>query len=444
MDYEEARAWLRSLSLHGVQLGTGRVAQALARLGDPQRRFRALHIGGTNGKGSTAAFAAALLLRAARELPPAAAEGRVRIGLYTSPHLLRLTERVRLSGAADPEQLGECAPAQLAAALQEVRTAAASLTLTYFEALTAAAFLLFAQQGVEVAVVEVGLGGRLDATALCNPFCTLITSIGLDHVELLGPTLSDIAREKAGIFRPGVPAYIACRDPLARRVLLGEAARVGAPVADPAPLSPQLAALLPLMGRHQRDNAALALAGVRHAPTKIGQITAHAEVQREGLRAARWPGRLERLLRRPDGAELWVDAAHNPEGAAALADWLRSEQAGRPLLALFGVVAGKQAEDMLAPLRMAQRVVLTRPPSERGRDPRELLPLLGGEHPEVAVEPDVAAALDRALAHTPAGGVLLCYGSIFLVAEVRRLLLNEPADSFAVQDPMRNSLRTVT
>ncbi len=441
MDYVQATRWLHGLLPLGVVLGTEPVAEVLHRLGDPQRSFAAIHIAGTNGKGSTAAFSAHLLLAASRA---AARDGDPppRLGLYTSPHLLRLTERIRLS---DPHftALAECAEADLAGALSAVQKAAEqdpSQPLSFFESITVAAFLLFARAGVELAVVEVGLGGRLDATRLCEPVVTAVTSIAMDHTELLGPTLADIAREKAGIFRQGVPACFPCVDSDALWVLLGEAARVGAPVKSPRPLPHALFGALSLTGTHQRENAALALLAVEQVPLPLRRYLADPEVQRQGLAETRWPARLEHVVTRDDGAEIWLDAAHNPQGSHALAVWLHHQIRGRRLTVLFGTVAGKPAEDMLDPLCRATHTVLTRPPSPRGRDPQELAPLVRARlalwwQRSPIVLPDVSQALRQAQELTPPDGMLLVYGSIFLVAEVRRLLLGEPADPTPLQDP---------
>ncbi|MCS6914268.1 MAG: Mur ligase family protein [Myxococcales bacterium] len=442
MTYGDALTWLASLRRFGVQPGTERVGAVLARLGHPERRFAALHIAGTNGKGSTAAMCAAILLAAARAAGPDAPT----VGLYTSPHLLRLTERVQLGSG--PGGLLEAPPHELAEAMAQVRAEAErapAVSLTFFEAITAAAFAWFACRGAGVVVVETGLGGRLDATRLCQAVATCITSIGLDHVEWLGPTLCDIAREKAGIFRPGVPALVACEDEAAGAVLAAEAARVGAPLLrlglEIPLLDEELAAALALPGAHQRRNAALARALACHAPPPLGGLAARRDVQRQGFQTARWPGRLEKIPLPDQGADAWLDAAHNPEGAAALDAWLATHPA-RPSCVLVGILADKDAAGMLAPAARAEAAVLCRPPSPRGRPPQELAPLLQAAgyqgQPPLLCE-DVATALAAARRRVPAGGMLLVYGSIFLVAEVRRLLRGEAADPYPVQDPLREA-----
>lgn len=473
--YIEVLSQLSSLSLLGIQPGTERLEQVLARLGQPQQHFLAIHIAGTNGKGSTAAYCATLLAHAARQ---AHREGQPlrKIGLYTSPHLLRVRERMQLS-AADGE-LHECSESELAQAVQAVTTAsqqAPAVQLTFFEVLTAAAFWLFAQAEVHVAVIETGLGGRLDATRLCRAVATVVTSIGLDHVELLGPTLPAIAREKAGIFVPHVPTYLACQDLAARQVLLSEAQRIGAPcsilarqvpqspipnLGSIAPLDAEQAAAVALPGQHQLDNAALALAVMQSLPTPLRPYLQDRALQLAALAAVKWPGRLEQLFPcpassllataqppaellclLPEGLQLWLDAAHNPEGAEVLTMWLQSQRAAsskpRPLTILFGAVAGKQLAGMTGPLRCADQVVLTCPPSPRGLPAHQLAetlkPLL--YQPPLQVEEDWQVALRTALRHTPPNGMLVVYGSIFLVAAVRGLWRQEATDPLVVQDP---------
>lgn len=466
MDFAESLQYLANLAPLGIQPGTERLAAVLARLGNPQERFLAIHVAGTNGKGSTSAFCAALLLAAAQ-----AAGSPTRIGLYTSPHLTRVRERIQLGEPTSG--LRECSEAEFAAALTAVQAAASAMPpveLTFFEVFTAAAFQLFAQQGVELAVIETGLGGRLDATRLCRAGVTVITSIGLDHTEFLGPTLRHIAREKAGIFRAGVPALVACDDAEARAEIRSEAARVGAPLwlyahqgePDAQPLPPlpaPLQGLLPLAGQHQHRNAALAVAAATHLPHPLAEVLKRETVQADGLRLAHWPGRLERLhpgiagqqalaelgVKLAQGVEVWIDAAHNPEGSHALAEFLRTQRQGRPLCVLFGVVAGKSATEMTEPLADAARIFLTRPPSPRGLPPDALAQLLFDaglpmtDRVETVAdqpnEPSWKTGLRRALAATPPGGLLMIYGSIFLIGVVRALWHSETVDPLWLQDP---------
>jgi dihydrofolate synthase / folylpolyglutamate synthase len=438
----QAAAALARLETFGMHLGLEHVRRLLAAVGDPQRGLPAVLVAGTNGKGSTAALLAAVGQAAG-----------YRTGLYTSPHLETVEERVRVDG----ERIGG---EELGALVLEV-VAAGERVLpappTYFEALTAAAFLCFRRHEVELAVLEVGLGGRLDATNAAEPAVSVITPVALEHQEQLGDTLAAIAGEKAGVMRRGRPTVAwggqpevaaalraAAEASGAELVLVGEEEPGGAEAAvgpaRPLPEAPwegqrivvatasgAVDLTVPLLGGHQAVNAALAWAAAERM-ARHGWRRLDAAAFRRGAAAWRWPGRLEPVSL-PAGApcrRVLLDAAHNPDGARALARFLADPPAPFPAppVLLFGVLADKDAAALLAALApLAGRLVLTSPPHERGRDPRELLPLLpAGTAAEV--EPDPAAALDRALALTPAAGAdtLVVCGSIYLVGAARTAL----------------------
>lgn len=345
----------------------------------------------------------------------------LKTGLYTSPHLESVRERIRIDGRCISEE-------DLASDLERiVRTAPQEPT--YFEAVTAASFLAFAREKVDLAVVEVGMGGRLDATNVCEPVLSLVTSISLEHQEHLGDTLALIAREKAGIFRPGRPALAWVEEPEAAGSLKTVAAEVGTPLRFGQDLATVLEIApegwggqriklrtpkgehdlqIDLPGVHQVRNLGLAVLAAEELGLDPQAIAA-------GARNARWPGRLERIDL-PDGGRVLLDAAHNAEGAAVLADFL-SRLPGKVDL-LFGVLTDKNASEMIGRLApLVDRIVLTTPPSDRARQPEEIAALLPGR--AVDVEADLGAALDRALVP---GGTLVACGSIFLVGEVRRRL----------------------
>jgi len=412
---------LSRLEALGIKLGLERARALLARMGDPQRRFPAVLVAGTNGKGSTSAFLAAI----------AQAAG-YRTGLYTSPHLESVEERLRIDGRTiEPDRFGRILEDLVGLAERET-----GVPPTYFEAVTLAAFQWFAEEGVDLAVVEVGLGGRLDATNLCDPILSLITPIGFDHQEYLGDTLAAIAREKAGILRPGKPALVWTGEPEAADAIREAAAGIGAYL-HLAPEEVRIDGIEPngwtgqgvrlatpvrsydleiaLLGAHQAINLGLA---VRAAETlvELGFDRIGAEAIQEGTAACRWPGRLE-AIDLPGGRRVLLDAAHNEAGARVLAEFL--DRMGRPVDLLFGVLADKDYAGMLGLLApRARRIVLTAPASPRAKDPAELAALLGGHPPgEVFVEPDRERALDRALAL--GGEVLVACGSIFLIGEVR-------------------------
>jgi dihydrofolate synthase/folylpolyglutamate synthase len=429
-DYGMALARLRALAPLGVRPGLEAIGVALARLGHPEAQYPALHIAGTNGKGSTAALAAAML----------AAAG-ARVGLYTSPHLSRYTERIRIAGAPLDQEIDQDQVPGLVD-----RVLGLGLDLTFFEATTAMAFLAFAEAGVDIAVVECGLGGRFDATNLCRPVATAITSIGFDHTELLGPTLAAIAGEKAGIAKPGVPLVLGPVAEEAKAVIAERAAAVEAPLLRHGtefeavlgeegldyrgPGGTLTRAPLALTGPHQAVNAALALALTAFAPERFRPDEA---ARRAGLLGARWPGRLERLA--PD---LWLDAAHNPDGARALARALPSV-VGRKVVLLVGVLGDKDVEGILRPLLgLASRVVATRPSSPRALPADQLAQKVNRLVPmipiAVADDPADALVLARSLAR-PEMPVVAC-GSIYLVGALRRLVTGEAADPVAVTDPL--------
>ena len=407
---------LFALRRFGMELGLERMERLLERLGNPHRAYRVIHIAGTNGKGSTAAFTTALCRAAVK-----------RTGLYTSPHLSRFTERIRVDGEEIPQE-------QLVRLFERVRREAAAVAglegLTFFEIVTALAFVWFQEARVEVAVIEVGLGGRLDATNVVDPAVAVVTGIALDHQEVLGNTLEEIAREKAGIFKRGRPAVYAAEDERARQVLAGEATAHGAepirehgrdfggPGDGDRPLG--------LAGPHQRTNAALAIEAVRFVAPELGAAERDA-----ALAWTRWPGRLERIAERPD---VLVDCAHNPDGARALARAL----APRAFVLLVGVASDKDAEGLLAALRpLAAEAVVTEPRSARARSAQTLAVMAERElGVPVLCEPVPARALDLARERASRRGLpVLACGSIFLVGPIRELCLGETPDPVVVSDP---------
>jgi dihydrofolate synthase/folylpolyglutamate synthase len=410
--------------------------ELLARLGDPQRRFPAVLVAGSNGKGSTSALLAAM----------AGAAG-YRTGLYTSPHLEIVEERLRMNGRA----IGGDRLDELLA--EVVSRAEQGSGCTYFEAMTAAAFLWFAAEEVDLAVVEVGMGGRLDATNLCDPVLSLITSISLEHREHLGNTVAEIAREKAGILRPGRPALSWVEDQAAAAAIRAAAADTGALLhaADDEVAfaaggvsgweGQEVTLVTPagrqklwirLPGRHQRRNLGLAVRGAELL-SAAGFAALGPPAVAAGAAVCTWPGRAE-VVPLPGGRRVLLDAAHNAEGAAVLAELLAAAlPAGSSIDMVFGVLTDKDAGEMLALLLpLVRRLVLTTAPSPRARSGAELRALVGGSAGgggEVWVEEDPAGALQRALGM--GGETLVICGSIFLVGELRRQL----REHFGVPSP---------
>ncbi|HSD21647.1 MAG TPA: folylpolyglutamate synthase/dihydrofolate synthase family protein [Anaeromyxobacter sp.] len=398
----DLHAYLAGLQPLAMRFGLERMQRALDALGRPERAYPVLHVGGTNGKGSTCAMAAAALAAAGHD-----------VGLYTSPHLVRFNERIQVRGA--PVGDGE-----LASAVDEIRRACPwhdaggeGDRLTYFEFATLAGLLLFARARVTAAVVEVGLGGRFDATNAIVPRVTAIAAIGLDHTQLLGDTVEQIAFEKAGIFKPGVPAVVHGRQPRgALEALRGEAARRGAPFLVAAP---DYAGPIALSGPHQRGNAALAHAALRQLAGAGVALTDEAIAR--GIATARWPGRLEEV-----GGVL-LDGAHNPDGAAALVAALRAMHPGRPVELVFGVLADKDHARMLGALAPAVRALhVVTPASPRARPAAEVAEAALALGSRAHVHASVADAIDCARRAAAPDGLACVAGSLYLVGEARDLL----------------------
>ncbi len=373
----------------------GRMRRLVALLGHPERSFRSLHIAGTKGKGSTALMTEAILR-----------EAGFRTGLYTSPHLTDMLERIRVDGR-------NVSPREFTWAMRRMEPHLRRLRPTYFEIMTAAAFLVFERRRVDWAVVEVGLGGRLDATNVISPAACAITTIGFDHMEKLGRTLAAIASEKAGILKPGVPVVVSPQPPAALRVIRRrtEPIRPRFKVESSRGLMLRFTSegrrfALPALGAHQAANAATAIALVEAAGIPVGTAAA-----RRALRRVRLPGRVEIVARRP-----WivVDAAHNPVAARALAEAVRGVRRRRTIL-VFGAPADKDCRGMLRTLLPgADLAVFTRARHPRAAAPEDLA--RGTRGPAViAGGVGRALALARKLAR-PADMVLVT-GSFYVAGE---------------------------
>ncbi len=404
--------YLASLPPSSIKMGLERVQRALAELDHPEREYPALHIAGTNGKGSTCAFAASCLSQ------------RYTTGLYTSPHLIRVNERIKINGAdITDEKLGQ--------RVNEVRERVTNAgELTYFEFGTLVAFWHFAREGVDIAVLETGLGGRLDATTACVPKVTAITPISFDHQEYLGNTLTLIAREKAGIAKAAVPMVLSKQPAEAQKVFdslspiregidfegtltRGSFAYRGLDLRLPG-------VALPLRGPHQAQNAAVALACLE----LLGRsgFALRDEHLRRGLERTQWPGRLEEFETR-DGPLVVLDGAHNPAGVDSLLTSIAQLYQHRPVHLVFGVFADKDAEPMIRALfPKVSAVTLTPIANPRSRAPSEYLKLAQSLNYRVDVAQDAETAVAQARANTPKSGVVLVAGSLFLVGQVRAAL----------------------
>jgi dihydrofolate synthase/folylpolyglutamate synthase len=397
--------WLFGLEQFGIKFGLHNISVLVDALGRPDRAFKSVHIAGTNGKGSVAAMVDTALRSAGH-----------RAGRYTSPHLVDLTERFVIDGRPVAKQSLRQVVGDVRLLVDRLR-ARGELDVhpTFFEVATAASFELFRREAVDVAVCEVGLGGRLDATNVLTPVVCAITSIGFDHEQYLGRTLREIAAEKAGIVKPGVPVVVGPIDKEAADAIAAVALDRNAPLV-PATLGEYAGTPLALRGRHQADNAAAA-ATILETLDRQG-CTVPASAIADGLAHTVWPGRLD-LRRLPDGREVLLDAAHNPAGAAALAEYLRSSSfANAPLV--FGAMRDKDIRGMLAALMpVVGDLIVTRASNARAIDPVELATLARSISPErsVVIAPSAAAALTTAWSKARRSIVA---GSIFLLGDVMK------------------------
>ncbi len=435
MKYSEAVSYLYSLGNEtlAMKLGLETISKLAGACGDPQRKFPAVHIAGTNGKGSTAAMIDSIL-RAAN----------FRIGLYTSPHLVSITERVRVDG----DEIKEDDFARLATvvrAVSEKLVAEGELEAppTYFEQVTMIGFLYFAEREVEMAVLEVGMGGRLDATNICIPVVTAITPIGFDHQQHLGTTLGEIAGEKAGIVKAGIPVVVAEQDEEAHRAIVERCRELDAPIikcgmrntecgmiADPIEFSSIEDAgiyrlryrgydlRLGLRGRHQVGNAVTAIHLAEQIEIRGFEITTEAIV--EGLNRVEWPGRLELIRFSKTSALLLMDGAHNAAGAAVLRDFLSDRFSSIPITIIFGAMSDKSIEEMAAILfPLANKIIATRVNNPRAVETGRIAEI-AGEYCSAVIRVESAGdALAEASRITPSDGLICVCGSLFLVGEIK-------------------------
>jgi dihydrofolate synthase/folylpolyglutamate synthase len=409
----------------GIRWGLERTQRMLESVGDPHLRYRTVHVGGTNGKGSVAAGIASVLRRTG-----------LRTGLYTSPHLCTFRERIQIDGVPISE-------VDLLAAAERLWPVVAREEPTFFETTTAIAFDAFARADVDIAVIEVGLGGRLDSTNVIRPDAVVLTNVSLDHVQLLGPTIESVAREKAGIIKAGVPVIAGESEGVAADVFRRRAAEVEAPLVlvRPDDLSGVETGLAgtrftmdarwgsldlrtPLPGVHQAMNAALAVRAIE----SLSIPSATREHVVDGIAAVRWPGRLQI---EHVGRATWIfDVAHNVAGVEALNGALRAMAPPRPLVALVGVLGDKDWRGMLRPLyEVADAVVLTLAPTapdDRRWEPAAVLAEVPS--PKAVVIEDFNAALMHAhdLATRASSGSVVVTGSFHTVGDALAVLRLAP------------------
>ena len=417
MRYPETVEYLYALGneIRTFKFGLEAITLVLAELGNPQEAFRSVHVAGTNGKGSTCAMIESGLR----------ASGST-TGLYTSPHLIQPTERIRIGGH-DVTAQGFAEAFERVHAANERLLSEGKLEhhTTYFETVTAMAFLLFADAKVDIAVLETGLGGRLDATNVVRPELTAITPIDFDHEAWLGSSLEQIAGEKAGILKPDTPVIMARQRPEAAQVVENRARELRCPVHRVAERDvrcvrsdawgsdisvDEQTMRCPLPGTHQVENAATAVTALQRlnvAPEHIAAGIAHTQ----------WPARLQRIGRRPD---IILDGAHNPAGARALAEYIRTYFAGREVWLVYGAMRDKsvaEITEILFPL--AHRVIITAVNSPRAIQPETLA--AATDHPAVTTVLDSAEAL-RLAGSAPPDAAVFITGSLYLAGEILRFL----------------------
>ncbi len=419
MSYPDSVRYLYSLGNElkaGAKFGLERMQSLLRALGDPQKDQRFIHIAGTNGKGSTAAMIASILCQAG-----------LRTGLYTSPHLIEPTERIQIDGE-------EISAEAFAAAFNTVHSAAESLVRTgeidahpsYFETVTAMALLVFRDR-TQISVIEVGLGGRLDATNVIAPELCVITPVSFDHEAFLGNTLESIAGEKAGILKGGVPVVMMPQENAAEGVIARRAEELGCRIIRTAELDVQNVSVnanassfdisglhyqCSLPGRHQIENAKAAILSARELGVTQRAIAA-------GLRQVRWPGRLELVSQDPD---TFLDGAHNPAGAKVLAQYLREFFAGRPIWLVYGAMRDKAVEEVTEELfPLATKLILTVPDMARALRPEALLQMT--DRADVTVIGSVREAIEETRL-APRDAAIFFTGSLYLVGEARKLLIH--------------------
>jgi len=415
--YPEALRWLYGLESRGIKLGLDRIAEAAEIRGHPERALRYVHVAGTNGKGSVSAMVESVLRAAG-----------YRTGQFASPHLQRYVERVRIDGRPISER-------EAANRIEELRADTRLPPLSFFEYTTLLAFEAFRDACCDIVVLEVGLGGRLDSTNIVTPEASVITNISLEHQRILGDTLAKIAREKAGVLKPGVPCIVGARGTSVRRAISARASAVHAPLRridhdfesewHDRSLSVRVGdrqwtgLRLGLRGDYQGDNAACALATL----VELGEcgFDVSNEHIRTGLKRAKWPGRLEWHSGHP---AFLFDAAHNATGCETLARYLDEREFPGRVVLLFGAMRDKDHRRMLAAFDgRVDRRIYTAPEIDRSEPPARLAKLRDG-----TVARSVRDAVARAKRAAGPNGLVVTAGSIFLVSEVRALVKNVRTD----------------
>lgn len=444
MNYESSLRYLLSLGRElaapthaaAAKFDLENISVLAAALGSPEKKYASIHIAGTNGKGSTAAFLEAILRTA-----------RYRTGLYTSPHLERINERIRVNGEEIPDEAFAAVFTRIHELIERL-LASGKLRAhpTFFECVTAIAFAHFAEAGVQIAVFETGLGGRLDATNIVTPRVSVITRIDFDHENFLGHSLREIAGEKAGIIKPGVPVLIAPQQPETLEVLRAKAEAMDSPLTETGSAyqieserieegcvrgevrevatGKELVIAPRLAGRFQLQNAVNAVAAVRLLPPDRFVIGSAAI--EEGIRAAVWPGRIEKVHAEPD---VYLDGAHNPSAARELAAFVQETLAGRTVTMIFGALRDKAVDEIAGILfPHTGHVIFTEPRTPRAISATQLAEIAAHHAADSEIIPDAEQALDAAMSRAKSDDAIVVTGSLYLVGQLRGRLVVDRHD----------------
>lgn len=431
MIYGDTIQYLFSLQKYGIKFGLDNINRLMSALGDPHKSFLSVHVAGTNGKGSTSAIIASVLKSAG-----------FRVGLFTSPHLISFTERIRINGA----EITESDVVALAGEIREIVSRLEDFSPTFFEVVTALAMLYFKRKKIDIAVIEVGMGGRLDATNIILPEVSVITGISHDHKDFLGDTLKEIAREKAGIIKENIPVVMSSQTSEVMQIIEKKTGESNAELFSygkdfssalnqetisgirfdycegGAPVIRDL--FMPLTGEHQMHNASVAIKAamilLMHRGNNIPSNTIHQFI-RDGLNNVKWPGRLEFIHEDPP---VVIDGAHNPAAAAALSAALKKVflKKYKTIILILGIMADKDLNGTMGPLLpLASEIILTSPAYSRAAAPEQLAHVAGSlGFNDFRIEPSVKDALDRAMKQRDS--LIVVTGSFYTIGEAKEAL----------------------
>jgi dihydrofolate synthase/folylpolyglutamate synthase len=426
MNYEQCLVYLDQILNLGIKFGLDNVSVVLASLNNPQKQYPSIHVAGTNGKGSVCAMLSQILI-----------EHNFCPGLFTSPHLVSVRERIQIAGKPISKKNFSRHLTNLRGVVEEL---IASKTLlsppTYFEILSCLAFLHFAEEGADMAILEVGMGGRFDATNVVTPVVSVITTISPEHQKFLGDTQSEIASEKAGIIKPGIPLVCGVEENEAHLTIRKKAKKLNAPFFEvfsngrrlrkektirnfrfEYKLKEEEYVYMPsLLGEHQGKNAAIAIAVARHLSNDWKRLEKSRIIR--GVERAHWPGRLEMISENP---LVFVDGAHNEEGAKALRKYVE-EFISSPIVLVFAVMRDKNIEELSEILfPIAHKVICTKFPFFKAAKPEDIQRRASRFQDRIVIQPDVQQAFQTALQAASSDGVVLVAGSLFLVGEIKKI-----------------------